>query len=364
MPSDPPLPPELEETAACAKTWMKRGMALLSADNPAVLPEALHCFDEALLLREKLPFQQSVWYRWLLTACWMNRGDVLTRLATPQTLAEAVRSFDEAILHLGFLPLDDDPQYRGRLVLAWMNRSLALRAQNNAEALLEALVSLDRAEKALFVDKCAPDLSLRASILLNRAALLLEIPVPRPLEALRDSRALLEMTRPTETTDKLAAELGLKARHVFCRAVATLLETPPVDITQADEWILQATDEVDEALQLTAVWEKRGAPKSLLILRHDLFRFGCRMYLAWQPHFLAEFLLDVVDPEHGSSLHTPAKDVRESALATLSLAAEQIRHRGPLDLGLKGMDRLLEVLDSLNQAAERITNPPSPPKAG
>ncbi|MEZ5385849.1 MAG: hypothetical protein R3F13_10065 [Prosthecobacter sp.] len=348
------LSAEQQEHAARAKTCMKRGIALLSSDRRENLPEALRCFDEALQLRQRLPVGESVWFRWLLTACWMNRGDVLTRLGSTQNLADAVSSFDEAIQHLERLPLDDDPQYRGRLVLAWMNRAVALRSQGNADALNDALISLDCAHEALLAGTRAPDLSLRASVMMNRAALLLELPSPRPLEAMNDAERLLEMCRPTETTEALAAELGLKARHVFCRAVAVLLETPPVDTTHADEWILRATDKVDEAMHLIAHWEKQGAPEVLLTLRNELFRFGCHMYLAWQPHFLAEFLLDVLDPDRGSPLHSAADDLHSAALEMLELAAAELSRRGPLDLGLQGMDRLLGVLESLKEAGERI----------
>ncbi len=348
------LPTELQELAAEAKTWMKRGISLLAADRRETLPLALECFDEALQLRQGLPFEESVWFRWLLTACWMNRGDVLTRLGAPQNLAEAIRSFDVAIQHLERLPLDVDPQYRGRLALAWMNRAVALRAHAIPDAMHHAQASLTRAHEVLAAGKHAPDLSLRASISLNLAALLLELPSPRALDAMIEAESLQQMCLATEKTEALAAELGLKARHVFCRAVAVLLESAPVDTTRADEWILQATDKVDEAMQLFAHWERRGAPDTLMMLRNEFFRFGCHMYLAWQPHFLAEFLLDVLDPERGSPLHSDADDLYQGAQEMLELAAVELRRRGPLDLGLKGMDRLLGVLESLKEAGERI----------
>ena len=80
-----------------------------------------------------------------------------------------------------------------------------------------------------------------------------------PLEALEVAEAALVLCRPTEHEVLQAAEIGLKARHSFCLTVAVLLETPPVDTTRADDWIMRATDKVDEAMQLTAQWEKQGA---------------------------------------------------------------------------------------------------------
>ncbi|MES2595602.1 MAG: hypothetical protein V4662_09720 [Verrucomicrobiota bacterium] len=358
LPAAAPADQAHEELAVTAKTWMQRGIALLSAGKPEVLKDALHCFDQALELRRQLPWQTNEKYRWLLTACWMNRGDVLTRLGGPPMLLDAVRSFDEAITVLEALPLDADPQYRGRLVLAWMNRSLALRFQEGPESLDEALFSLARAESTLLEGTRAPDMSLLASIIMNRAALLLEFSPPRAQEALQGADTLIELCGPTEKTDELAFELGLKARHVFCRAVAYLLETPPVDPAHADDWLMRATDRVDEALRLTAIWSKQDTAPAFQILQFELFRFGCHMYLAWQPHFLADFILDVLDAERHSPLFSDSKQLHAAGMAALAMAAEVLKRRGPLDFGLNKVDRLIEVIGTLNEAADRIKNQP------
>lgn len=358
MPLPLPTPEDAPEARnAEAKVWMKRGIALLSADNPAALPEALDCFHHALAIRRELPYESSSFYRWLLTACWMNLGDVQTRLGTPAHLASAVQSFDEAIHHLQHLPLDEDPQYRSRLALAWMNRSLALRAQATPESRSEALECLSHAQRTLD-ESATPGRplgnSMLCTLLVNRAALLLEVSPPRMHEAMHAAEEALEMCRSTEHHVLQSAELGLKARHIFCHAVAMLLEIPPVDTTRADDWIHQATDKVDEAMHLTASWEKPGMPGHFHALRHELFHFGCSLLLAYQPHFMAEFLLDVLDPENGSSLLARDQALCQAGLQALNLAAEELRRRGPLDLGLQGMDRLLAVLESLSQAAGRI----------
>lgn len=357
-----PPPPDTHESSpddrnAIAKVWMKRGIALLSANDAAALPEALNCFEQALAIRRELPFEESAWYRWLLTACWMNRGDVLTRLGKPADLTAAVQSFDEAIFHLQKLPLAEDSQYRGRLALAWMNRSLALRAQATPESLHNALLSLDHGKKVIeeSVEKRLPvNTALLPILLINRAALLLEISPPRMLEGMLVAEEALKLCQPTEHLNLQAAEIGLKARHIFCRAVALLLETPPVDTSRADDWIMQATDKVDEAMQLTARWESQGEAGPFHALRHELFRYGCNLLLAYQPHFMAEFLLDVLDPEQASPLLAKADDLYQVGLEALDLAAAEMRRRGPLDLGLQKMDRLIEVLESMSHAAERI----------
>lgn len=356
LPQNPPEDtPEVRN--AEAKVLMKRGIALLTAGTPSALLKALHCFDHALAIRRQLPLDSSSFYRWLLTACWMNRGDVLTRLGSPSHLAAAIQSFDEAIHHLQLLPLEEDPQYRSRLALAWMNRSLALRAQATPASRSEAVECLSHAQRTL-EESATPERplgdSMLCTLLVNRAALLLEISPPRMQEAMHAAAEVLEMCRSTEHHVLQSAELGLKARHIFCHAVAMLLETPPVDTTRADEWIHQATDQVDEAMHLTASWEKPGMPGHFHALRHELFRFGCSLLLAYQPHFMAEFLLDVLDPDNGSSLLARDKALCQAGLEALTLAASELRRRGPLDLGLQGMDRLLAVLESLSLASARI----------
>ena len=268
-----------------------------------------------------------------------------------------MQSFDEAILHLQKLPLEEDSQYRGRLALAWMNRSLALRAQAKPESLDAALRSLENGQTVIDASLTAGlpvNTALLQTLLLNRAALLLEVSPPRTLEALQVAEEALTLCQPTEHLTLQAAETGLKARHVFCRAVALLLETPPVDTTRADDWIMQATDKVDEAMHLTARWERAGLHEHFRALRHELFRYGCNLLLAYQPHFMAEFLLDVLDPEQGSPLLAQDAELYRVGLEALDLAAAEMRHRGPLDLGFQKMDRLIDVLASLSRAGERI----------
>jgi tetratricopeptide (TPR) repeat protein len=352
FPADPAQRHEL------ANVWTRRGIALLSSNEAAALPEALKCFETAIVLRRDLPLEENAWFRWGLTAGWMNRGDVLTRLGESPQLVEALYCYDEAIAHLEKLPPQAEMNVPGRQALAWLNRAVTLRAQKTAKSLQEALHSLDRAKSVLktaVTQSQAVDAMTLATLEVNRAGVLLEMTPPQALAVLDAAGEALQFCHPLETQDELAAELGLKARHAFCLAVALLLETPPVDTAQADDWIMCATDLVEEAMSLSAAWEGRGA-EFFPQLRHELFRYGCRMYLAYQPQFMAEFLLDVLDPERGSPLRSGAKDLHEAGREALSMAAEVLKRRGPLDLGLQGMDRLLELLKTLNQAAERIKN--------
>lgn len=343
----------------------QRGIVLLSANDVSLLPEALWCFEKAIVLRRDLPLEENVWFRWGLCAGWMNRGDVLTRMGRPELLDEALRSYDEALGHLEKMPLVEEPNKLGRHALAWMNRAITLRAQRTPESLEKALRSLDNA-RTLLEAHATPerqvDFLTLATLAMNRAALLIEAAPPRMLEAMDATAEAAFLAQPLEKTDLLGAEVALKSRHVYCHAVAMLLESPPVDARRADGWIMQATEWVEEAMGLTAWWERKG--HAFKELRLELFHYGCRIYLAYQPHFMAEFLLDVLDPERGSALHACAEDLHAAGLDALAMAAEVLKRRGPLDFGLQGMDRLLEVIGDLNLAAQRIKKLQTPKVAG
>lgn len=342
----------------------RRGIELLSADDVSLLPEALWCFEKAIVLRRDLPFEENFSYRWGLCAGWMNRGDVLTRMGKPELLDEAVRSYDEAIRHLEQMPLRENdgilggnPHPGSRHALAWMNRAITLRAKGTPESQEEALRSLDRARHLLevYATPVVPvNTESLAALETNRAALLLEMSPPWMMEALKAAEEALSLgDAKREEMYAESAEVALKARHVYCHAVAMLLESPPVDARFADGWILEATERVEEAMALAALW--RGQSEVFEALRLEMFHYGCRIYLAYQPHFMAEFLLDVLDPERGSPLHGyQVADMQVAGLEALALAAEVLRRRGPLDFGLQKMDRLLEVISGLNAAAERI----------
>jgi hypothetical protein len=341
-----------------AKTCMQQGIDLLSSGKEGAAQEALENFDKAIAAGRQMPWQTNEKCRWLLAACWMNRGELLSHAEDGGALAEAVRSFDEAISHLENLPHGREAQYHGTLVMAWMSRSHALRSLANPDSLKEALLSLGRAEEVRKTGPASSDVGLRASIMINRAALQLEFTPPNALECLQEADALIELCSPDEDKQPMAAELGLKARHLFCRAVDTLLQGGPVDPTQADEWVMRTTDRIEEALQVAARWREQNQTPSFEMLQVEFFRFGCHLYLVSQPHFLAEFVLDVLDPDRASPMHADSKELRKAGQDMLARATQALKQRGPATFGAQRMDRLIEIIRALEAAEERVQNLP------
>jgi len=333
-----------EDKHAQANQWTQRGIALLAPLEQAHLTEALHCFDQAIQLRQDLPLHESPWYRWGLTAGWMNRAEALARLGQPQ---KALAAYDEALAHLQKLPLEMEPAFRWRLGLAWMNRALTLQTLADEAA---ALASLNQAIRVLeHASLTTPrDQGTLGCAWMNRAALLMEMAPSRPAEALDSASRALVCLRPLEKQDVMAAEAALKARHRVCQAIAELLESPPVDLEKADDWILSATDEVEESLNVAEAWQGTADFSEITL---QLFRFGCRIYLAFQPHFLGEFMMDVLRPRPGREVSAAFHIAAEDALQH---AAEILRQRGLSDLGLTRVDDLLQMLGQLEEAARQI----------
>ncbi|HEY1081162.1 MAG TPA: hypothetical protein VGE29_02810, partial [Prosthecobacter sp.] len=104
MSDSPPTP--ADQAHAEANQWTQHGIRLLEQGDRDSLLEAQLCFEQAITLREELPLESNVWFRWGLTAGWMNRADALTRLGGEERLTDALKSYDIAIAHLHRLPLD------------------------------------------------------------------------------------------------------------------------------------------------------------------------------------------------------------------------------------------------------------------
>src|SRR5215216_1546925 len=108
---------------------MKRGIAFLEEPRREAAIDALHCFDEALEIRRRIPTDHSPFQVYLLAACLFNRADALVRMGGAGPVATALTAYDEGIAALRRIPLGDNPLYPRRLALGLQNRGLALQAR-------------------------------------------------------------------------------------------------------------------------------------------------------------------------------------------------------------------------------------------
>ena len=294
---------EVEAINAEASVLMKRGIAFLDEPRREAPIDALHCFDEALELRRRIPADHSPFQGYLLAACLLNRGDALVRMNDVGPIATAIASYEEGVAVLRRLPLADDPLYPRRLALGLQNRGLALQARGREgdfdlakASFADALAVLDEQHSHGIEDLAY----VRAVVWLNLANL-------HAMQNSDDAHAVardaalhaLESVSGVETADANAAAAGLQARHVLCRVCAHSLGQAIDDIEMPAD-VHEATDAVDDGLELVRAWEQRGVPY-FRPFALDLFRFGARVYARYQPQFLDEFIADNMDPAASSA---------------------------------------------------------------
>lgn len=282
-----------EEINAEASNWMKRGIALLTENTPESLTNSLPCFERAISLRRTLPLEENPWYRYVLAAGFMNRADAFTRLGS---VDEAVREYDAAIAILQTLDLEENRVFRKRAAIAWMNRGVALQPRNLPAAVMSF-------ESAIAI---SPDASLLATSLANLGNALLQLSPPKLLNARDAFEKALRLLSHQEETDLDAAEVCVRARHGICRAVAWQLTDE-----SNDELVSAATDAMEDALRLARHWQSRGETR-FDELALELIQFGVHAYRKYQPHFVAEFLAEML-----AAFQNPA------------LCADQLRNCAP-----------------------------------
>jgi tetratricopeptide (TPR) repeat protein len=335
--------------------WINRGLALLAAGSPENLTEAVKNFDACIELRRGLSAGPNHQFHYGLAMGWMNRADALTRLGTPEHQTEALRSYDEALAVMQALPIDENDWFRHRLAAAWMNRGITAQAIGGPDSLVAALQGFDQSIALLDGHRLLerPEgKHLLACAWLNRAGLLLATAPDKTAEARMSAIEAKKHIAGLEEQQPGMADVGLKARHAICRATSTwLAETRSDD--EVKELIGEATDAVDEGLVLARLWAERGLPVFKQI-EAELFRFGAQMYQKHQPQFLAEFVLENLDPERSVAAKNASVPMMQVGVEAIGLTLQSLQARGFGELGKPGMERLLETLSDLRAADVRL----------
>ena len=87
-------------------------------------------------------------------------------------------------------------------------------------------------------------------------------------------------------------------------------------------------------------------------LREVIFHFGCRIYRAFQPHFLAEFLDD------GMNSGVMSDPMRQAAQEAVTQAAFQIQQQTLAGFTPSRLDRLIHTLQALSDTGQRLGSKP------
>jgi hypothetical protein len=257
-----------------SKQHMLEGIARM---NKGDWLAALRHFENAVELREAMPWRDDAESAWVLAAAWINRSDVLRFLDRTE---EGVHSLDRAIEAMAHVPLDKGTGYADRLILAWINRGTAC---GEIGRMAESLAGFSKAQELLetWGGPVTPGRCLMASMLhANRAKVLLDL--GRTIGGWRSAQIAVDFLRDLESSAAVA-EASIKSRGILCHALAMLLDEPN-GAELAKDWIAIATDSTEEALTLVRATGYRGAWIA------DLVRYGAKIYRFCQPHFLGEFI--------------------------------------------------------------------------
>ncbi len=346
----------IASTNQLASDWMHRGIDLLNEGSVVTLEKAVRCFDEAIALRRTLPLDENDFFRYGLSAGWINRGDALANLGGKQALAEAVKSYDEALVLLESLPLPANMLYPRRLAIAWINRGIALQKQDASAELWEAMECF-REDIAVLEHSSVRAISdlvpLQAGAWTNLPGALAGGGEAASADARAAARKALALTRASERTDLVMAEAALKARRAFCSMVVRdIANKRPLP----DRIIAEAMDGVGDAMALSRHWKAAQHPK-LAGLTLEIFRFGCRIHEHSQPDFLADFLLQHLDPEKSSAPLYLDPETIVAVRATILSVLESLQVNGfefvatsrfePLLSGIQQLRRVEECLDQV-----------------
>ena len=339
---------------------MKQGIALLNENTEASLNAAVQAFDRALAMRLAILQPADHWMAYLTAASWMNRADALTRLGHPAGIEEAVRSYDEALALMRHMPIEANPLYRRRLAIAWMNRGISLHQRETPASFSAAAESFER---VIEVTREHPEHEfLLACSWTNRGNALLRMEPSRPAEARASAAFALGLLGRVELQEVTAAGTALKARYIICQAAAEMLAGESAT-GQASDLVSVATDMLEEGIRLARHWEGRGETGFRPMLA-DFFRFGVAVYRAHLPHFLAEFVLEHLDPTRSPS--SLAGDPEMGALAADALAAvaRDFQTDGFASVQTPRFSRAMEALRALQQIEGRLRSASAPQVGG
>lgn len=191
----------------------------------------------------------------------------------------------------------------------------------------EAIAVLDHPQSALIPDRAY----LLGTVHLNLANAYNSVLDAQCTAIVRDAaRRAISLVSDLEWEDADAAEVGLRARHIFCKTMVPDLSEEMANGGSRLDPVHQATDMVDEGLDLTRSWEKKGVVRFRGIA-DDLFSFGARVYERFQPQFLKEFVVENLDPDRSSADYVMSAAMRrtaEQALARANRPVERSLSRG------------------------------------
>lgn len=330
-----------------ARDWLQRGQMLEAAGQ---FLYALEAYDDAITtLTDAIDVgstgAKSPELRRELGIAWMNRGNAAQKARTPPALAEAVQAYDQAIALFRALPSHPSEARQNHLGAAWLNRGHALLVADDPAA----ITSFENAIAILSSEPFPDDPFARRNLAGAHTNLAYVLLTSAPARAAESARAALSTIDGYEHRHLDFAAMSLRARRALVMALGALLVDADPAGAQTAEFRAEASDAIEAGLALTLTL-KRTDFQELRPLAERLFRLGVQLYSAHQPHFLGEFVLELMaaPPFAEDALF---RDIADTALD------ETLAHVRRPRLVLKGTpaaERLLRTAQSLRAAQEEL----------
>jgi uncharacterized protein YjgD (DUF1641 family) len=338
-----------------AANWLRCGQNLESKGDPSTLKDAVRCYDHAIaILQAKHPLDSRTIRE--LAVAWMNRGNALQKIpATPQ-IAQSVEAYDQAIVLFTLLDHRGDEALTNSIGSAWLNRGHALQQFKDIEHTQKASESLEIAINLLNALPYNEVLDYRLNLAgaqVNLAHLLLDTSADdHCLRAHAAATTALNLTAKYELERTGFADLGLKARRIVCEVTGQwLVETDDAD--RRKDLVAKTSDIVDTGLTLARRWEAIGVSQFRpLALR--LFRFGTAYYRRYQPHFLADFILENIDATPTSDAFVAEPEFSAIAIEALQVTRQELRNGYPVIMDNPDTKRRLQTLEGIEDALQRL----------
>jgi hypothetical protein len=321
-------------------------------DQQQVLPY----YDQATAILQHLPFGQNPRYRHHLTALWFNRGNLYWSTGNVISREEAIVSYQKALNYGSELPAE---QVDTALLLAniWSNCGNALKDSPNETDRAEGNNCFDAAVRVL-----EPHLNTDSQRIRYELATVLANQANRMAEHLKTesqfnqiviiAQRAQQMMATDEATLPLAAQISINARRALCQAHGLWL------CRHSDRQILEshyqdAIEVVDSALDLIRHWEQRGITE-FRAPACRFFRLGEQLYRIRQPRFLAEFLLDNLDPARSPGALNSSTEMLSIARESLNAAIEHADRNCILIADTAETAEYLSIYQSYLSAKERL----------
>ena len=250
-------------------------------------------------------------------------------------------------------PSPDTPLHRRSLALACLKsgESLLRRCLEHGEAQEVAAIDLHRQAVAVLRPDAEAGIDESRLLLavglcqLSRAKLMLGR--QGSADGLQDARDCLVWLADAELSSPGTLQLSLTARI----SAACHLESS----SQDDDRFLDLTDLAEEALAVATEGRRRfGRDAVDLALLGDLIRLGGNGYLIASPDFLADFILDWLDPERPGASLSDVAEAHDAALEVLARGNARIRRAGFAETGSKDDGPKEERLVAWQNCRERL----------